>query len=492
MGAMMSLFTLPTREQLTTEISALIRGARPSAALGPGSDAGILRDTLAHVVSGLHIHLRYGVLHQLLPTRASGVYLDAWAWLFGLPNGLGGYGRILERGSSATDGVTVTATGATGDLENEEFSDAAGNIYRISESHTFGGAGSATLDVEAVSLGDATNVKVADSEAFTWVSTPANMSDTITQAADFTGGADEELDAALRARLSRRLQTPPQGGNWAQWVEWIEAVSPGEIRAYVWPRRSLSGSGYGCVDYAATLVNETGDGRLIASGDETWEAIESAIEEYAPVLQMLRSRQVELVAVPQVVDVTLEIADNAPESLRCDWDAESVKRWAIGADSVTRQIESNIEICSPTITGGIDVGHRVIILGTEAVVDAVNISGDAHFFSVETWPSEWDGMSLTGGEMILAGGGIIMTALDALRAMGDDLGPTKGARAAPIAGWDDQVRLVRIKTAVIQACGGTVVDLAITTPVADVVPVAGDGATENIYIIEDVRVWEDK
>jgi hypothetical protein len=189
-------------------------------------------------------------------------------------------------------------------------------------------------------------------------------------------------------------------------------VSPGEIKAYVWPRRALNDKGFGCVDYAAVLVNEHGEDRLITSTDETWDAIEDAIEEYAPVLQMLRSRQVTLNASNQTVDVTLELADNAPESMRCDWDAESVQTAVNTSTVLTRRVAGVANVCAPTVTDGLEEGHRVIIAGEEAVVDAVNIGADAKVFSVQAWPSEWGTAdNAIAGQRIMSGGVSVNDAL---------------------------------------------------------------------------------
>mgnify|MGYP002507676331 CR=1 FL=1 len=492
-------WTKPTIDQLKTEISGVLRGLRSTIALGPGSDGAILRDTLAHLASGLHMHLQYGVLHNLIPTRASYPYIDWWAYLFGLSDGSGGYGRIKARGSSATDGMTVTATGATGDLLGEQFSDSAGNIYQINQSYTFGGAGSADLDVAAVSWptdkGDATNVKISDQEVFAWVSTPAGCSDTLTQAADFSGGADREEDAALRARLQEKLQTPPQGGNWANWKTWIEAVSPGELRAYVWNKRQYSdtGYGYGCVDYCAFLARESGADRIIAAADEMYESISDAIEESAPILAMRNSRQLTITQTAMIIDVTLEMASNATEAQKCDWDAESVKAQVDASTVATRTITADASICAPTMTGGLEVGHRVIIAGAEAVVLAVNVGADAKVFTVETWPSAWGAVNdALVNYYILAGGGVILDAVEGLREMADAIGPAKGPYAAPIPGWDDELRLAKIKTAVIQSCDGAAVDMTINVPATDVAPGYDDDADVEAIVVTHIHVWEPK
>jgi uncharacterized phage protein gp47/JayE len=488
----------PTFTTLATEVATRILGQRPSAGMGPGTDGATLRDALAHVAYGLHLHLRYGVLHNLIPTSASGIYLDAWAYLFGLADGdrdNPGFGRIKARACLTSDAIQVTATGATGDLNGEQFSDGSGTIYKINETYTFGGAGSAILDIIGVDVGDITNIKLTDSETLTWVSTPANMSETITQKKDFSGGADKETDAALRDRLREKLQTPPQGGNWSNWKDWIEDTSPGELNAYVFPKRQYSNSdgyGYGTVDYCAFLALESGADRYIQSTDQIWDDIETQIEAKAPVLLLRNSRQLTISSTLQDIDLTLEMANNATEAQLCDWDAESVKTTVASTTVSTRLVECTANVCSPTVTNGIKVGHRVIINEVEAIVSEVNVGTDPKDFKVEDWPSEWGSADdVINGLYVMSGGGVILTTIIALRDMGDGIGPAKWF-AAPIPGWDDTLRHASIKSAVIQSADGAVVDMTVTTPAADVAPTYDDNSDVDAITLDEIRVWESK
>jgi hypothetical protein len=489
----------PTFTTLAIEVAERIVGQRPDAGMGPGTDGATLRDALAHVANGLHLHLRYGVLHNIIPTMASGIYLDAWAYLFGLADGdrdNPGFGRIKERGCLTADAIQVTATGSTGNLKGEQFSDSSGTVYQINQDYTFGGAGSAILDIIGVDVGDKTNIKLADNETLTWVSTPANMSETITQQRDFAGGANREEDAELRDRLREKLQTPPQGGNWSNWKDWIEDTSPGELRAYVWPKRQFTdiGYGYGCVDYCAFLALESGSDQHIASGDQVYTDIATQIQNKAPVLLLRNSRQLTISSSEYNPQLTLEMATNATEAQLCDWDAESVKATVSTSVVSTRTITADSNVCSPTVTGGIKVGNRVIIASAEAIVSAVNVGSDAKVFTVEDWPSEWGSADdYIAAKSILSGGGVILDAVKALRELGDSLGPAKGPYAAPIPGWDDTIRHTSIKTAVIQATDGAVVDMTITTPATDVAPTYDDNnPVSRLTFSTDIRVWEPK
>jgi uncharacterized phage protein gp47/JayE len=482
----------PTLATLKTEITGRILGNRSDAGMGPGSDGALLRDVLAHVTYGLHLHLRYGVLYQLIPTKANGVYLDAWAYLFGLSDGSGGFGRIKARGSTATDGVEVTATAATGDLQDEQFTDGSGTTYKIDETHSFRGPGSAILDVAAVDTGDITNIDTTDSETLTWVSTPANMSSTITQQKDFTGGADKEEDAALRSRLQKRLQTPPKGGNWAQWVEWIEETSPGELRAYVWPQRQYTdetgGDGAGTVDYLALRQNESGTDQHILSTDDLYTEISDEITDNAPVLMMKNSRQLTVTATTQLIELDVQLATTVTDEDRCDWDAEDLDTTVFGYSAPTYEIR-----CNADVHNHLESGDLVIVDEYELEADSVGTGdglSDDSYFTVTTWP--WGTSGPSAGKHIMSGGGVIKKAVDAVRDYCDSLGPAAGTYAAPISGWDDTMRIAGIKTAIIQACDGKVVDATMIAPAADVSPGYDDDSDVERLVPSEIVVWEPK
>jgi uncharacterized phage protein gp47/JayE len=493
---------LPSWDTLVQEAIETIKAIRTDASTVPGSDADILSKTLAHIGNGLHIHLRYGVLENLIPTKAKGWALDAWAFLFGLPDGSGGLGRIKARGSSTADAFTfaVTGSGPYVDLQNSQFTDSAGQTFYINESYTPTGVGTTpALDVAAQSTGLSTNVDVSDGETFTWVSTPSQMGSTITQVVDMDGGANREEDAELRARLAIKLQTPAQGGNWSQWVEWIENASPGALTGYVWMQRQYSdtGYGYGTTDFCALQRGESGDDMHIASGTDLYDTIDDAIEENAPVLLMRNSRQLTITETSQVIELDLELATTATEAQKADWDAEDLDTTIASSTEGTKEIT-----CAAVVTAHLTSGDRVLfyteqvagVAYVEAEVNAVGVAGGASndsSFRMTTWP--WGtGNSPTVGRAVMSGGGQIGTSVQALQDWADSLGPAKGTYAAPIVGWDDTMRIAGIKTAVINANGGTVIDMTMIAPVADVSPGYDDDADVERLVPSEIIVWEPK
>lgn len=96
---------------------------------------------------------------------------------------------------------------------------------------TIGPGGSATVAAEALSPGAAGNVSVGAINAVT-----GNLVGiiTVTNAANFEGGADAETDDALRARILERAARPATSGNAAHYRQWALEV-PGVSDAKVYP-----------------------------------------------------------------------------------------------------------------------------------------------------------------------------------------------------------------------------------------------------------------
>ncbi len=510
----MATFEPPEHEDLVTEILAKVKDRRPGAATGPGSDADVQSWSLAHVVHGLHLHLKYGVLYQLIPTRASGWAADAWAWLFGLPDGSGGYGRILARGSTVEAGFTFVADTGPGwvDLDGEIFTDSAGQRYQINESYTPAASGTTSaLDVIALDTGSSTNIEVWQGESYTWESTPTQMTDTITQTVDLDGGASAEQNAELRARLAELLQAPPMGGNWPHWRSIAEGASPGNVDAWVWEGQHNDATGYGCTDIACTQRGElgfNGQDKEIESTDALYDTIDAALEIGVMYGALFRMRLLDSNTDVQDIELAITLNSGASDGQRCDFDAETaaltISAYHAGDQSIT---------CSADCTGYISVGDRVILYNAQAVVRSVGIAGGHAadtMFDVDVWFDTYDAEDnpypwgsgfnpISAAYNICSGGGVIMDCMRAI--MGDvfePLGPYKGSAdvAAPIPGWDDTLRLQAIQSALIvagDAAGeGVVVDVDITTPAVDTEPQTGNDTDVYFMAPGEITIWESK
>jgi hypothetical protein len=499
---------IPSYVERVSEALGVIRSRRPDASTVPGSDADILAHTLGHLTNAVDLHLYYGVLLNLIPTRASGWVLDAWAYIFGLDDGSGGLGRIKARGSTGTDAMTIRATAQkTPDynLQGSEFVDSAGQRFQIAESVTQNAVWAAPnnamdVDVAAIDVGLSTNVDLDDNEVFAWTSTPELMSDTLAQAADFDTGADKELDPALRTRLLTRLQTPAQGGNWSQWVQWIENTSPGSLRAYVWPGRQHSdsgGFGHGTTDYLALQVGEHGDDMHILSTDALYTAIAASITEYAPVLLMRNARQLTISAVTSQIELSYDLATTASAEQKTDFDSATLDATAQSYTYSTKEI-----VTDKDVTAYLEAGTRVIFHHKPSTtevhayyeVEVVKVGtadslADDLRFTVSTWP--WGASSGPSTEL-MAGGGLTGVVLDGLQELADNVGPAAGPQAAPISGWIDTVKHAGIKTNVINSGDTAIIDMTIALPVADLAPAYSDGATVQRLNIDRSTVHEVK
>lgn len=508
----MAIFKIPSYDDLKTAVLAKIEEYRPGAARGEGSDADVQASTLAHLVHGMHLHLLYGLLYNLVPTKASGWVLSAWSWLFGLSDGSGDYGRIKPRVSSVTDGFTFVALAGGGwvDLQDEVFTDSAGQEFKINESYTPAGAGTTpALDVVSVATGESMNLEVWRGEEFKWVTTPAFMAATITQVVDLDGGADLEQDGPLRARLAEFLQSPPMGGNWAHWRKIAEEASATNVDAWIWEGNHNDTDGYGCTDIACTQRGEDGEAKEIESTDALYDTINDALELLVMYGALFRVRFLDTNAVEQEVELTLTLNSSAATSQRCDWDARDVKFTVAAYNKTNKTIT-----CSADCTGSISVGDRVIIYGAQAVVATVGITGghalDTMFgitswfttYDEETNPFPWSTAHnpVTEPDHICSGGGLI---INCIRALVEDvfrpLGPHKGTvgTSAPIPGWEYKLRLQNIQAAMINigdAAGkAVIIDASIAVPAVDVSP-AGPTPDTDVYFLYlgEPIIWEVK
>jgi len=486
---------IPTWDDLYTQAKAAYKALRSDVSLKPGSKADIECRVQATLHQGAHMNI-LALVNNLIPTKSSGMFLDAWLWLFGLPDGdrdSPGYGRIRARGSIGTDALRVTATGATADLDGEQFTDENGQTYEINESYAFTGAGTYDYDVKAVSTGLSTNLKSADNPTLNWTSTPANVQDNPTLQADLENGVDRETDVEGRARLADLLQEPGLSATPQQWRRVIEEVAPGTYDGYVYSKRTTAPAGWGTTDYCALLRGESASDKIISSTQKA--AITAAINNDLPVTLMRNSRHLDIVAELQDIQITLEMAPGTDTSALCDWDAESLKT------TVASSNEANLWIdCAADVDAVLSSGDRVIINGVEMTVDTVSYGGDDSKFSITSWP--WGtGNSPTVGHYVTSGGGVIATVWDAVTTYLDTI--------APCATWltvrylespalaDDTMRVKWVQKAALNADENIldITSIDISGSSSDVSPTETDPTlTGNINRLtqDDLAIWESK
>jgi len=202
----------------------------------PGADArlrrrvlSVLADTMAGAVNGLYGYLDY-LSKQSLADQAEAEYLDRHASLFGLTR---------KAASSATGTVTATGTDASTIPAGTLLQRSAGAEYTVDIDGTIA-AGSVDIAVTAVAAGIAGNCAAATT--INLVNPIAGIdNDMIVDASGLGGGAEQESDEALRARVLLRKRQPPHGGASFDYINWALEVS-GVTRAWCFPLNRGNGT----------------------------------------------------------------------------------------------------------------------------------------------------------------------------------------------------------------------------------------------------------
>lgn len=494
----------PTKEQIRATIIALYKAERPNADYTKYSDLWLhsrIWSVLTH-----RLHKTTGqALNAVFPTTSFGNYLDSWLSWLGLPDGQGGFGRILPHISAAEDGlrcigINVAINAWTG----QQLTDSAGHTYVCTSAHpAIVGLGQLDLDVESVTTGFTVNLETGT--VLVWVAPPAGSTGNATTIKDLVGGTDLEEDSAGRMRLLGRLRNSPASGNTAGWVATVEAVLAGNLKAWIWPQRQNQPYGYGLTDYCATYLNETGTDRHIAAADDIYTDISNACDTAMPALIYRNSRQLTLTSVPTLVEITVTLGSDATNDQKCDWDAEGNQTTVAANDAGGPEIDCVANVCIGGVTDGIEVGHKVVINGIEGTVTAVDIGGDASKFEVSDWPDGWgSAINSLVGFNVASGGGFIgwkteydnavagAGLVEAARAYMDTRGPNVSHNAAQsqIPGWDSSVRIQQLESLCFVVGGGVIVDVSVTRPAGDISHVSQDGATALIYDVSEITIWQ--
>ena len=222
----------------------------------PGADTKLRRGNLqvlprvhAAAVHGLYGYLDF-IARQAMPDSAEAEYLDRWAAVWG----------VLRRPAARAVG-NASMTGTVGAVIP------AGALFRrndnarfvASEEVIFTGA-SAEVPVIAEDAGDTGNTEAA---AVISLVSPITGVTTVGAVAEggMSGGADQEADAALLARLLRRIQEPPHGGAEADYITWaLECI--GVTRAYA------EGGRFGAGTVGVTFLMDDAEGGPIPTPED--------------------------------------------------------------------------------------------------------------------------------------------------------------------------------------------------------------------------------
>lgn len=195
---------------------------------------GLLRNAVLRVMAWAMAGLAYSVYgygdwiaRMGVPFTARGEFLYAWAALIGV------YSKdaTAASGQARFTGVTGRVLPADTPLTRQD-----GTPYITTADGTVDASGYVTVPMTADVPGAAT-----DCDAGTPISIAHNVAginaggETV---GPCSGGADQELDDAMRTRMLAKYRDPPQGGAHADYLEWASEV-PGCTRAWAEP------NGYG-------------------------------------------------------------------------------------------------------------------------------------------------------------------------------------------------------------------------------------------------------
>lgn len=221
-------FERPTLTQLRAQTAADIDASLP------GSD-GLLRFSNLGVTAAAQAALAHGhygyldwIARRAVPFTAEGEHLEGWAALKGVTRKPATRATGSAIFSGADDAIVpVGAIVVRSD----------GVTYKSTAIRTVTG-GSVTLPITAVLVG--ANGNCAAGVTMSLGGAIAGVTAAGVAATPVTGGAEIELDPALRSRMLQAYASPPQGGSEPDYIEWALAT-PGVTRA--WVQRSGMGPG---------------------------------------------------------------------------------------------------------------------------------------------------------------------------------------------------------------------------------------------------------
>lgn len=277
-------------------LSTLIERARDDFdARLPGADSRLRRSVLdvlarihAAVANGLYGFLGWIAL-QVFPDTAESEQLARWAAIW----------SVSRKASVAAAGaVDVTGANASPIAAGTVLVRSDGAEY-VTTADAVIAAGVATLQVEAIDAGLAGNGPAGQRLVFSSPVAGVNASATIA-AGGLIGGAEEEDDESLRARLLDRIRRPPHGGNADDYRRWALEV-PEVTRAWVYPMQL----GPGTVTVA-----------FVMDGREDMIPVPADVAAVAAYLEQLRpvTAAVTVIApTPQPLDFVIQAAPPTPE-----------------------------------------------------------------------------------------------------------------------------------------------------------------------------------
>lgn len=235
-------FSTPDFAALVDKQKQELAGLNPALSLQDDDDEVIRAHGVAAVVEGAYQHQQW-VLRQLFPQTAEKEFLDYHAEKADLTR---------KQAVAATGSIQITGT------EGAELSIGSaivrnGYTWLTTSLATIDNTESATVNAVATTAGNAGNL--TENTPVTLASAPSGIQSQAL-ALIMSGGAEEEGDNDLRARILFTLQNPEGNGTKADYIRWASAVS-GVSSIYVYSRRRGLGTVDLCIGTATGLPSPT-------------------------------------------------------------------------------------------------------------------------------------------------------------------------------------------------------------------------------------------
>lgn len=198
-------------------------------AILPNGDVVALADANAGN-AGLNLEFLDWLSKQFLPDTAEEQFLDKHADIW-LVNADGSRGRKLATFAAGSPGATITGLPGTVFPAGSQLSSST-TLYQTTAAVALS-AGPTPIPLRALDAGSAGNL-AAGTALTILVAVPGVSGTAGATVVSLTGGADEESDDELRARVLERIRQPPMGGDADDYVQWALRVA-GVTRAWSSP-----------------------------------------------------------------------------------------------------------------------------------------------------------------------------------------------------------------------------------------------------------------
>jgi len=440
--------SLPSENEVLEQALSYFRIQFPAEDLSTDSFLGLLARIFAAEITAWNESVLIADNESPPNSKTSSIGLDNWAFVFGVSNGKGGYGRRGEFPASGGTGNVIGITGTTF-TNGLTLIDSTTQIIVTLDANVFLSPAPTTSLVgifSAVTAGLAGNLPAGS--ILTWQSPPAGANPTVTLINPLVGGEDVETDAELLDRILFRIRNPPKGGTAADYRVWAEesvnalGVSNGIDRAYIYPLKSGSGS----VDI---YITQPGSGQTRAAiGAMKLAAVQAYINSKRPVTAKA------YVKVPSMLDanwmgVIVTANLNSP-SYNFTWDDGGVPFQPSAYNTGTKVL--TMSSC-PALAAAVDIGLLSGIFPTIAyasyksrelpyILTVVNHTGSTQFTILEDTLTPLFSILDFTNDKVNAGSPATLPVLTAILDYINNLGPSRvSGFADPFDFWASNVTI---------------------------------------------------